>query len=261
MSRGKRRGRGGWIGMVEVARGLPQGGERVASACQINGGMIGPQDMKHQKASVVRILLGILSGVILSGCATPYMADRKADAKDIFTATVGHGGGAKARLGPVRAGAFFGRDDAGLRGGIVSTDFGDRIVGRFMHGTMDVDAIVFSLECFAPEGRTSATVRGKQFVAGGALGLSASVPSYEAGDEWSRKPWNQHIPYYTQAEVAVGLGGTVRLGVNAGELVDFLLGWTTLDIFSDDLERRHAKLMRQREAALEARREQARPRN
>ena len=218
--------------------------------------MVGGRLMKQEIRRVGRGIFGAVAVMLFTGCATPYMADRKADAKDIFTATIGHGGGVKARVGPARTGAFFGRDDAGLRGGIVSGDFGDRIVGKFLHGTMDVDAIFFSLECYAPEERTTATVLGKQFVAGGVLGLSASVPSYESGDEWSRKPWNQHIPYYTQVEVAAGIGKTFRLGINPGELVDFLLGWTTLDIFSDDLVRRNHEALKQREEALRARESQ-----
>ena len=32
-----------------------------------------------------------------------------------------------------------------------------------------------------------------------------------------------------------------RLGLNPGELLDFGLGWTTLDIFADDLEARESK--------------------
>jgi len=37
-------------------------------------------------------------------------------------------------------------------------------------------------------------------------------------------------------EVAAGLLGSVRIGFNIGELIDFILGWTTIDIFDDDLE-------------------------
>ena len=44
------------------------------------------------------------------------------------------------------------------------------------------------------------------------------------------------VPFFTQVEVALGLGGTCRLGFNIGELVDFLLGWGGKDIFNDDLE-------------------------
>lgn len=46
------------------------------------------------------------------------------------------------------------------------------------------------------------------------------------------------IPYYTQCEVAVGtFFPSIRLGFNPGELLDFILGWTTIDIFRDDLEK------------------------
>ena len=42
-------------------------------------------------------------------------------------------------------------------------------------------------------------------------------------------------PYYTQIEVTAALLVSVRVGVNAGELLDFILGWTTLDLFGDDI--------------------------
>ncbi len=42
--------------------------------------------------------------------------------------------------------------------------------------------------------------------------------------------------YYTQAEACVGLGPSIRLGINPGEILDFLFGWTTIDLFGDDLE-------------------------
>ncbi len=48
-------------------------------------------------------------------------------------------------------------------------------------------------------------------------------------------------PYFTQIEVVAGLLGTLRLGFNPGELLDFILGWTTVDIFNDDRETREAK--------------------
>ncbi len=42
--------------------------------------------------------------------------------------------------------------------------------------------------------------------------------------------------YYTQLEVAAGaLLVGARVGFNPGELLDFLLGWTTLDIYGDDV--------------------------
>ena len=42
--------------------------------------------------------------------------------------------------------------------------------------------------------------------------------------------------FLAQVEAVVGLGPSIRLGFNPGELLDFILGWTTLDIYKDDLE-------------------------
>ncbi|MCX7009267.1 MAG: hypothetical protein NTY53_18815, partial [Kiritimatiellaeota bacterium] len=44
-----------------------------------------------------------------------------------------------------------------------------------------------------------------------------------------------------QVEAAVGGGLVFRLGFNVGELLDFILGWTTIDIFGDDLESRESR--------------------
>jgi hypothetical protein len=41
-------------------------------------------------------------------------------------------------------------------------------------------------------------------------------------------------PFFTQLDVSVGLFGSLRLGFNPGELLDLILGFTTLDIFADD---------------------------
>jgi hypothetical protein len=48
-------------------------------------------------------------------------------------------------------------------------------------------------------------------------------------------------PYWTQIEVIGDVGVGCRLGFNPGELLDFILGWTTIDIFDDDLERKERK--------------------
>ncbi len=43
------------------------------------------------------------------------------------------------------------------------------------------------------------------------------------------------LPYCTQIEVVAGALGGLRAGFHPGELIDFLLGWTTLDIYNDDM--------------------------
>lgn len=47
--------------------------------------------------------------------------------------------------------------------------------------------------------------------------------------------YKQNLIYLTQIEVSTGIGGTLRFGFNPFELLDFILGWTTIDIFSDDI--------------------------
>ena len=42
-------------------------------------------------------------------------------------------------------------------------------------------------------------------------------------------------PYYTQVEAVAGVGYGVRFGFNIGEFIDLLLGWTTIDIYGDDI--------------------------
>lgn len=60
--------------------------------------------------------------------------------------------------------------------------------------------------------------------------VSVPVPA----DEDIALPAAIRAKYLTQVEVAFGLGLTVRLGLGLGDLLDFGLGWTTLDILGDD---------------------------
>ena len=89
----------------------------------------------------------------------------------------------------------------------------------------------------------TAGLRGKSFAALGLLGLSGVFCNATNG-----VVWRQSIPYYTQVEVVLGLGSHLRLGLNPGELLDFVLGWTTIDIFGDDHE---ARKQRKKSEAVE----------
>jgi hypothetical protein len=166
--------------------------------------------------------------LLSSGCATsPYFADRGRDLSDIFTATYGSNLGAKARVGPVHAGLFLGSDIGGLRGGDFkgeySAPFGD---------ILDVETTYFYIEDFREYTMTTARDRGKQQGGEGYMGLSLGGATLQPARPAS---WRINIPYYTQIEVAGGLLFGARLGFNPGELLDFLLGWTALDIFDDDI--------------------------
>ncbi len=45
-----------------------------------------------------------------------------------------------------------------------------------------------------------------------------------------------------QVEIAAGLGVGARVGVNLAEILDFLLGWTTLDLCQDDVQSMNRRL-------------------
>ena len=144
------------------------------------------------------------------------MKDRGRDAADIFTATFGGGYGAKARVGPLAGGLFLGQDKYGLRGGKMNT-FAE---SDFAPAGLDATCTFLSVDSLEFEHQDR---RNKSYTAFfGPFGLfcmSEPPPEY----------------YYTQIEVAAGVVGSARLGLNPGEFADFVLGWTTLDIYNDDL--------------------------
>jgi hypothetical protein len=148
--------------------------------------------------------------LLCSGCATGYLGDRCRDGADIFTATAGLGGGAKIRTGPINLAVpvCLSQNERGLRNGTFITKKNDS--GEFW-------ALLFGLDNFM-EGKN----RNKSCVV---ATLGPEGPTIQGSPV-----------LYTQLEVLIGLGGTIRLGFNPGELLDFILGWTTIDIYGDDLE-------------------------
>ncbi len=177
----------------------------------------------------------------MSGCAStkPYLVDRGRDAADIFTASVGVGGGVKARVGPLQLGLWGNKDVAGLRGGTMShwplAKRGE------IH---DLDFLLFPIftfgfESFDPSGNAIVEDRGKGINSIKTLPF-VSLPMYLGDDDDKEYDFSrERVPFFTQIEFAAGLGGTVRLGFNPGELIDFILGWTTIDIFNDDMEKKN----------------------
>ena len=103
----------------------------------------------------------VLLFTLCSGCAsTGYLGNRMRDAGDIFTATVGKGGIAKARLGPFRTGIFVGEDIAGLRAGEIF--FPSDVFDKWEENE-DICFLWVSAEIFEPGGLQIAKKRGKLF--------------------------------------------------------------------------------------------------
>lgn len=176
-------------------------------------------------------LLGIM--IMFSGCATTYMSDRGRDAADIFTATVGIGAGAKARVGPIQAGLLGDCHLTGLRAG----KFPCRQQQCDIPATFDLQAVAFGLQCLRCDDHIPGQ-RGKEFEAD-----FNWIPFWAPAKPHGFPPEVPSCPaYWSQIEVVIGLGPTIRLGFNPGELVDFLLGWVHVDIYKDDLERRMSRI-------------------
>jgi hypothetical protein len=183
-----------------------------------------------------------------TGCN--YMTDRGRDAMDIFTLTGGMGTGVSARVGAVHAGLYHGLDGAGLKGGsyewnraaalrpgLITTDFST--------GTSKINGQCLTMESFAIEQDCDSIIkqRAKMYEATGIYPfiMVPTVPDCIAAHD-GEPGYNGKYPYYywSQVEVIVGLGLSVRAGVNPGELLDFVLGWVGVDIYADDLNRKAA---------------------
>jgi len=154
------------------------------------------------------------------------MMDRGRDAADIFTASVGGGVGAKARIGPIQTGLLADIPIYGLRGGEIASQTG-------WPYSLDFQWVIGGVEAYVGGQR-----RKKGFcIASTRLPL---MPDIKA----PFTPFVHGIPantdyspsYYTQIEAVVGLIPSLRLGFNPGELLDFILGWGNIDIYKDDIE-------------------------
>lgn len=187
--------------------------------------------------------------LLLCGCTTDYWNDRGNDVMDIFTFTGGTGFGAAFRGGPLHAGLGFYDEGCGLRGGCIGQkgelvsatvpvkeglkNYRNETVKKYTYpvGVTGEYTFGYSEDFYA--GRTA----NKSFVSadnpdlifyGYPLFCGAACPM-ENQDE---VPFL--LPYYTQFDVmGAGLFG-FRFGLNPGEMLDFLFGFTTLDIYLDD---------------------------
>ena len=136
-------------------------------------------------------------------------------------------------VGPAQLGTLYNIDMYGLRGGGFGAvpwyeNHTREMLFPFPFSLFDsgMDIAGFGEERFCYQSRSTPALRGKGYI--------ARVPFPLIGV--ANQP-----EYYTQFELFLGVFGTLRLGFNPGELLDFLLGWSTIDIYSDDLEKQKSK--------------------
>jgi hypothetical protein len=174
-----------------------------------------------------------LAGLLVSGCASPYWGNRGRDAKDVMTLSVGLGLGARARVGPLQVPLLVQSDYAGLRCGEwfaspMRDDFWTYVshAGHVIDQPLpvyvsDYDVLYSGYEIFDPGG--DAALRHK---CENTLGMGLATVTSD------RKNW----AYYTNVEGVVGAIVSLRVGFNPGELVDWLVGFTGIDLMGDDVE-------------------------
>ena len=192
------------------------------------------------KKALQLVLIAALASM-MTGCASTggYFADRGRDASDILTATVGVGAGAKARVGPIQVGLLANMDMIGLRGGNAGPVWWYETETRETLAPFPYRARRFAFTQY-PWTVPSYVFGYERYHAGqnDADPIVARGKSYEAVSPLPLVVLSDQPEFYTQCEVTIALLGSVRLGFNPGELLDFILGWTTIDIYNDDIERK-----------------------
>jgi len=186
---------------------------------------------------IVQPAVFVSLAVLLTGCASTggYFVDRGRDATDIVTLCVGVGAGAKAQLGPLHTGLIADVDLAGLRGGRLFVFHRDNHLG--LPNSIDLEAVLYGTSWFYHDLHSYAEDQRRKYFSSTPFDPNWPLPIFRLSDA---NPGGS-ASYYTQVEAVVALGPSIRLGFNPGELLDFILGWTTLDIFNDDLERKKRK--------------------
>lgn len=184
------------------------------------------RSIDDEMKKIIQNAVAFVAITVLTGCASTrtYFVDRGRDATDIFSVATGVGAGGKVRVGPVHVGLAIIRDTVGWRGG---NAFLAPLWGPGHVDLIETDT-TWSYEEIAGCGYD----RDKDFYAIGTIPLIAPLVCQDSRIDEIPPPCLHS--YYTQIEVAGGLLGTVRVGCNPGELLDFLLGWFGVDVYNDD---------------------------
>ncbi|MCK5801588.1 MAG: hypothetical protein KAI66_02090 [Lentisphaeria bacterium] len=195
-----------------------------------------------------RLFFLVAIALLTNGCAMRgYMGNRGRDIADVLTFSVGTGLGVKAQLGPLHfTPVLMCADQAGLRGGeVFAVSAGDE---DLEHIPLSVGALWWANDVFwLPQDGERLQARGKavfafppgarddqQFSLASETIPFVCVPRMKWESEGLvLKKYPAH--YLTQLEVVVAVMGSVRLGVNPGELVDLVVGFFGLDLYGDDL--------------------------
>lgn len=215
--------------------------------------------------SSLKYSASILISIFFFSCSGPYLKNRARDLGDILTLEAEtRSYGVSVRIGPVQAGLSYkspAGKAVGLRGGHAG-----------MHNTAQFTALFFGADYFTaepmkdidgsekdqplntanqkklPVGTEEFKKSGTEAVENETIGILKNrnksyrarspfgtlVPLYKKKHTLKTKGKFAPASYFTQIDVSLGAYLGIRIGINPGELLDFLLGWFKIDIYSDD---------------------------
>jgi hypothetical protein len=190
-----------------------------------------------------RILPLLALALFLGGCSN-YWSARRQDTADLLTLSATTGAGVSFQAGPVQISPVAQIVDvAGLRGG---EWFGPQLDEYQTAFPMDMGMFWWTSSALILPGNPRLEERGKAYVA---------FPSGADNEEMfarhtdtfpfltiPRTTWAEEevslarvsTAYWGQVEIALALGGGIRLGTNLLEWADFAAGWFGLDLLDDD---------------------------
>lgn len=242
-----------------------------------------PRRSRNMIAFSFTLLFPILILPLFVDCSGHYLRNRMRDAADVFTVEFStRAGGVSARVGPLKAGAYY-KSPEGLAAGLRGGRFGRQHTAEFTALFVGADYFSAAPLNFAPhlknqedEADTILEENGySEDDSGSETGESngdedrsvepAAGPIYPllrlrkkefraaAPFGTVKKPGEYHYvfkeegafatpSYFTQIEINAGLFFAVKIGFNPGELLDFLLGLFTVDIYGDDAPFRDPRL-------------------
>jgi len=195
-------------------------------------------------------LIPVAIALLAAGC-TPsrYLADRGRDAADVVTFAIGYGGGGKVRAGPVQVGLLGMLAETGLQAGDWLTPRDAAPDDPNLPANIEICMLFSGIEGVV--GGRTALLRGKAYGAP-AIGIISWPEHWEeqtfgfsgkAQGLAERGYRFNPVPYFTQVEVTGAFLLALRVGLNVGEMLDFVLGWIGVDIYADDLGRRYQRML------------------
>lgn len=181
-----------------------------------------------------------------------YVKNRIQDAADIFTFEVQSGSyGASARVGPLKAGFNY-KDPSGYAGGLRggysgrqnSAEFTALVFGSDYHTAGPVEEYMEIEKMHRDRIRKAKKeleekysenilyLRNKEFRATSPFGTKKNSAEYRSLLKESDVFVTGH--YFTQIEFSCGAYFGLKVGVNPGEILDFIAGFFFIDIYRDD---------------------------